>query len=61
MTENRGIGFVNRFVRDMGQGGLEIACFPDVATKLVRSLDSDFVTMPAIARMIESEPTTGAT
>jgi len=56
MTENRGIGFVNRFVRDMGQGGLEIACFPDVATKLVRSLDSDFVTMPAIARMIESEP-----
>jgi HD-like signal output (HDOD) protein len=40
----------------MGQGGLEIACFPDVATKLVRSLDSDFVTMPAIARMIESEP-----
>jgi HD-like signal output (HDOD) protein len=56
MTEIRGIGFVNRFVRDMGQGGLEIACFPDVATKLVRSLDSDFVTMPAIARMIESEP-----
>jgi HD-like signal output (HDOD) protein len=56
MTENRGIGFVTRFVRDMGQGGLEIACFPDVATKLVRSLDSDFVTMPAIARMIESEP-----
>jgi len=56
MTENKGIGFVNRFVRDMGQGGLEIACFPDVATKLVRSLDSDFVTMPAIARMIESEP-----
>ena len=56
MTENRGIGFVNRFVRDMGQGGLEIACFPDVATNLVRSLDSDFVTMPAIARMIESEP-----
>jgi len=56
MTENRGIGFVNRFVRDMGQGGLEIACFPDVATKLVRSLASDFVTMPAIARMIESEP-----
>ena len=56
MTENRGIGFVNRFVRDMGQGGLEIACFPDVATKLVRSLDGDFVTMPAIARMIESEP-----
>jgi len=56
MTENRGIGFVNRFVRYMGQGGLEIACFPDVATKLVRSLDSDFVTMPAIARMIESEP-----
>ena len=56
MTENKGIGFVNRFVRDMGQGGLEIACFPDVATKLVRSLDSDFMTMPAIARMIESEP-----
>lgn len=56
MTENKGIGFVNRLVRDMGQGGLEIACFPDVATKLVRSLDSDFVTMPAIARMIESEP-----
>ena len=56
MTENRGIGFVTRFVRDMGQGGLEIACFPDVATKLVRSLDSDFMTMPAIARMIESEP-----
>ena len=56
MTENKGIGFVNRFVRDMGQGGLEIACFPDVATKLVRSLDGDFMTMPAIARMIESEP-----
>lgn len=56
MTENKGIGFVNRLVRDMAQGGLEIACFPDVATKLVRSLDSDFVTMPAIARMIESEP-----
>ena len=56
MTENKGIGFVNRLVRDMGQGGLEIACFPDVATKLVRSLDGDFMTMPAIARMIESEP-----
>ncbi len=56
MTKNKGIGFVNRFVRDMGQGGLEIACFPDVATKLVRSLDGDFMTMPAIARMIESEP-----
>lgn len=40
----------------MSQGGLEIACFPDTATKLVRSLDSDFVTVPAIARMIESEP-----
>ena len=56
MTEYKGIGFVNRLVRDMGQGGLEIACFPDVATKLVRSLDSDFVTIPTIARMIESEP-----
>jgi len=56
MSEHKGIGFVNRLVRDMAQGGLEIACFPDVATKLVRSLDSDFVTVPAIARMIESEP-----
>ena len=56
MTEKKGIGFVNRLVRDMAQGGLEIACFPDVAAKLVRSLDSDFVTVPSIARMIESEP-----
>lgn len=56
MSEHKGIGFVNRLVRDIAQGGLEIACFPDVATKLVRSLDSDFVTVPAIARMIESEP-----
>ncbi|MFZ9478817.1 MAG: HDOD domain-containing protein [Steroidobacteraceae bacterium] len=56
MSDRRGVAFVNKLVRDMSQGGLEIACFPEVATKLVRSLDSDFVTVPSIARMIESEP-----
>jgi len=56
MSDHKGIAFVDKLVRDMSQGGLAIACFPEVATKLVRSLDSDFVTVPTIARMIESEP-----
>jgi len=40
----------------MAHGELEIACFPDAATRLVRALDSDLVTIPSIAKMIESEP-----
>lgn len=47
---------MNRLARDMAQGGLEIACFPDAATRLIRSLDSEMVTTPMIAKMIESEP-----
>jgi HD-like signal output (HDOD) protein len=56
MAENKGIGFVNRLARHIAQGGLEIACFPDVATTLLRSIESERVTVPTVAPMIESEP-----
>jgi HD-like signal output (HDOD) protein len=47
--------FVDRIKRQVDQGGLEIACFPEVANELIRHLDSEFVSVNDIARIVTHE------
>ncbi len=54
MTQ-RGYEFVDRIKRQVDQGGLEIACFPEVANELIRHLDSEFVSVNDIARIVTHE------
>ena len=54
MTQ-RGYEFVDRIKRQVDQGGLEIACFPEVASELIRALDSEFVSVNDIARIVTHE------
>lgn len=54
MTQ-RGYEFVDRIKRQVDQGGLEIACFPEVASELIRHLDSEFVSVNDIARIVTHE------
>lgn len=51
----RAYEFVDRIKRQVDQGGLEIACFPEVANELIRQLDSDFVSVNDIARIVTNE------
>ena len=52
---HRGYEFVDRIKRQVDQGGLEIACFPEVANELIRHLDSEFVSVNDIARIVTNE------
>lgn len=54
MTQ-RGYEFIDRIKRQVDQGGLEIACFPEVANELIRHLDSEFVSVNDIARIVTHE------
>ena len=54
MTQ-RGYEFVDRIKRQVDQGGLEIACFPEVANELIRHLDSEFVSVNDIAGIVTHE------
>lgn len=54
MTQ-RGYEFVDRIKRQVDQGGLEIACFPEVASELIRALDSEFVSVNDIAHIVSHE------
>ena len=52
---HRGYEFVDRIKRQVDQGGLEIACFPEVANELIRHLDSEFVSVNDITRIVTNE------
>ena len=54
MTQ-RGYEVVDRIKRQVDQGGLEIACFPEVASELIRALDSEFVSVNDIAHIVSHE------
>lgn len=54
MTQ-RAYEFIDRIKRQVDQGGLEIACFPEVANDLIRHLDSDFVSVNDIAKIVSDE------
>lgn len=48
--------FVDRVKREIDHGHPEIACFPEVATQLIRELDSEQVAVHDIAKVVSSEP-----